>query len=108
MQKSRDWFEDVLEARPRIIEPGPVPTIGAFLSGEAKWFWAYCERIGCGHAAPIALAPFAIRWGLEASTDLIRARLRCSRCGRKGGVAIKRPSWNARGFAVWPGPCAHR
>jgi hypothetical protein len=102
MQKSRDWIEDVLDPRPRIIEPGPVPTIGEFLGTDAKWCWAYCERIGCGHSAPIALAPFAIRWGMGASTDLIRERLRCSKCGRKGGVAIKRPSWNWRGYAVWP------
>jgi hypothetical protein len=102
MQKSRDWIEDIVEPRPRNIEPGPVPTIGAFLSGDTKWFWAYCERMGCGHVAPIALAPFAIRWGMEASTDLIRARLRCSACGKRGGVAIKRPSWSAKGHSTWP------
>ena len=48
------------------------------------------------------MAPFAIRWGMDASTDLIRERLRCSKCGRKGGVSIKVPSWNWRGYAVWP------
>lgn len=79
-----------------------MPTIGALLRTDLKWMFAYCERIGCGHSMPIALAPFAIRWGMGASTDLIRERLRCSKCGRKGGVAIKRPSWNSRGYAVWP------
>jgi hypothetical protein len=64
--------------------------------------FAYCERIGCGHSMPLAQALFAIRWGMDASTDLIRKRLRCSKCGRKGGVALKRPSWNARGYVKWP------
>jgi len=102
MQKSRDWIEDVRTPRPRIFEAGPVPTIGEILRGETKWFWAYCERMGCGHSAPIALAPFAIRWGLDASSDLIRNRLRCSLCGNKGGVALKRPSWAMPGWQPWP------
>lgn len=102
MQKSRDWIEDVLKPKPPILEPGPVPTIGGMLRTDLKWMWSYCERIGCGHSAPIALAPFAIRWGMHASTDLIRERLRCSKCGCKGGVSLKRPSWNARGYAKWP------
>jgi hypothetical protein len=106
MQKSRDWFENVREARPRQIEPGPVPSIGAMLqsSSSPKWCWAYCERINCGHSSPIAFATFAIRWGMAASTDLIRERLKCSKCGKKGGVALKHPSWGGlqQGWAPWP------
>ena len=94
MLKSRDWSERIREPRPRVIDPGPVPTIGESLCTDAKWWWAYCERIGCGHVAPIALAPFAIRWGMDASTDLIRQRLRCTKCGRKGGISIKRVGWD--------------
>ncbi len=101
MQKTVEWFGSIHERRPRIIEPGPVPTIGDFLRTDLKWMFAYCERMGCGHSMPIALAPYAIRWGMEASTDLIRERLRCLKCGAKG-VALKRPSWNARGYSVWP------
>jgi hypothetical protein len=35
---------------------------------------------------------------------LIRERLRCSKCGKKGGVAIKRPSWSGmdQGWQGWP------
>jgi hypothetical protein len=104
MQKSRDWIEEIREPRPRQFEPGPVPTIGEFLSGETKWFWAHCQRINCAHYAPVALAPFAIRWGLHASTDLLRERLKCSKCGKKGEVALTRPSWNGtqQGWAGWP------
>ena len=101
MQKSRDWFSRDHERKPRIIEPGPVPTIGDLLETDLKWMHAYCERIGCGHSAPIALAPFPIRWGMDASADLFRERMRCSRCGKRG-VSLKRPSWNWRGYAVWP------
>src|SRR5262245_42326224 len=101
MLKSKEWWSTSTKIHERIIEPGPIPTIGQLLSTDLKWMWAYCQRIGCGHAVPIALAPCAIRWGWDASTDLIRERLRCSSCGAKG-VALKRPSWNARGYAVWP------
>jgi hypothetical protein len=36
-----------------------------------------------------------IRWGMDASSDRLRASARCSRCGRKGAV-IQRPSWSVR------------
>lgn len=102
MQKSKEWWSTSTKTHERIIEPGPVPTIGQLLTTDLKWMFSYCEHIGCGHSAPIALAPLAIRWGMDASTDVIRERLRCSKCGKKG-VALKRPSWNWRGYAVWPG-----
>jgi hypothetical protein len=57
MQKTVEWFGSIHERRPPIIEPGLVPTIGALLSTDLKWMFAYCERIGCGHSMPIALAP---------------------------------------------------
>lgn len=76
-------MEDQLDPRPRIIEPGPVPTIGELLSTDLKRMWSYCERIGCGHSAPIALAPFAIRWRLHVSTDLIRDGCAVQSVGRK-------------------------
>ena len=103
MQKSKEWWSSSTKTHQRIIEPGPIPTIGALLCTDLKWMHCYCEHIGCGYTAPVALAPFAIRWGMDASTDLIRERLRCSKCSRKG-VSLKRPSWNWRGYAVWPAP----
>lgn len=60
------------------------------------WMWAYCVRMVegalCNHSAPIAIAPWRIRFGGEASSDLIRQNLRCSKCGGKGGL-IYHPSW---------------
>lgn len=32
MQKSRDWIEDIVDPRPRLIEPGPMPT-GRYWAG---------------------------------------------------------------------------
>jgi hypothetical protein len=49
-------------------------------------------RIPCQHRAPVALAPFVIRWGANASSDVLRGRLRCSICGHRGAT-IQRPSW---------------
>jgi putative SOS response-associated peptidase YedK len=71
---------------------GPVPTIGALLTQAGpNWVWAYCG-VGCNHHSALALAPLAIRWGLNTSSDRLRAALRCSRCGQKGGT-IRLPSW---------------
>ena len=102
MQKSRDWYSSDRE-RPRrnIIEPGPVPTLGQLQTGEVKWVWAYCERMGCSHVAPVALAPYVIRWGPDASSDVLRERLKCAKCGRKGAT-LKHPSWYEWGWQPWP------
>jgi len=41
--------------------------------------------------------PVDIRWGPEASSNMLRSSARCGRCGRKG-VTLQHPSW--RGSAV--------
>lgn len=80
---------------------GPVPTL-AELRQQAPWVWAQCWRYGCGHARPIALAPYIIRWGADASSNLLRTKLRCGRCTSLG-CAIQLPSHNAVGeVAGWP------
>jgi hypothetical protein len=83
----------------------PAETTLADLQKQAGWVWVCCEAMGCGHRAPVAIAPFAIRWGLDASSDLIRQRLRCSKCGRLG-VTIQTSSWagNAIGALPFPTP----
>jgi hypothetical protein len=40
----------------------------------------------------LALAPFVIRWGAEASSNVMRERLRCAVCGHLGAV-LQHPSW---------------
>src|SRR4051812_20321739 len=49
--------------------PGPVPTLGELQSRYSTWVWGEGLRPGgepCQHKAPVALAPFVIRWGPEA------------------------------------------
>jgi putative SOS response-associated peptidase YedK len=70
-----------------------LPTFSVCLSAsEAKWTWVYCPVRNCGHKAAVAFAPFAIRWGMQASTSQIRRCFRCSRCGNLGAL-IYSPSW---------------
>src|SRR5260370_37048385 len=70
-------------------EPGPVPTLGQ-LRRETCWLWLYCRT--CGRGVPAALAPFIIRWGADASSDILRRNARCGDCGAKG-VTLMHPGW---------------
>jgi len=56
------------------------------------------------HKVPIAIAPFVTRWGPDASSDLLRERFRCSKCGHRG-ADLSAPSWidNEVGWAPFPG-----
>ena len=45
--------------------------------------WVHCANWKCQHKTPMALAPAIIRWGADASSDVLRQRVRCSKCGRK-------------------------
>jgi hypothetical protein len=54
--------------------------------------WLHCTKIGCTHYAPAAMAPFVIRWGADTSSDVLRQRARCTRCGHKGAVT-QRPGY---------------
>jgi hypothetical protein len=78
--------------------PGPVPTLGELQTGSTKWVWAICNgldesgRVACLHRAPLALAPFVLRWGTEASSNVMRQRLRCAVCGHRAAV-LQHPSW---------------
>jgi hypothetical protein len=49
---------------------------------------APCKR--CRGIVP--LAPLIIRWGPEASSDIMRNSARCARCGSKG-ASLTHPSW---------------
>jgi hypothetical protein len=81
----------------------PRPTLGQ-LRKQSCWVWLYCEEIGCHHSAPMALAPAIIRWGSDASSDVLRQRTRCSKCGHKGGVKIQGPSWAGEHVGLTPFP----
>jgi len=71
------------------------PGLGLDLGGRAMPY--------CGHRAPMALAPLVIRWGPHASSDLIRQRAVCTKCGHVGAT-LQHPCWagNQIGFEPFP------
>jgi hypothetical protein len=97
-QRRRNW-----------TPPGPVPTLGELQAGSGKWMWAICNgtdtsgRIPCQHRAPLALAPFVIRWGANAPSDVMRERLRCALCGHRDAT-LQRPSWMGNEIGEQPFP----
>lgn len=79
-------------------------TLGELQQGGAGgWVRAYCNRIGCGRSRPIAIAFAVIRWGADASSDVLRRNLRCDRCGHRGAT-LMHPSWAAheQGWEPFP------
>ena len=90
------------KSRPYSDPPRPALTL-AELRKNSCWVWAYCLKSGCPGHAPIAIAPFIIRWGPNASSDLIRGSFRCAKCGAKGST-LRHPSYLGAdvGFASFP------
>jgi hypothetical protein len=50
-----------------------------------------------------ALALFVSRWGADASSNVLRERARCTRCGRRG-ADLQHASWgnSVIGYAPFP------
>jgi hypothetical protein len=61
-----------------------IRTIGDL--GERDQLYAYCEV--CRHSRQLDLPELRERYGPELSLKVLRARLRCSRCGARGGQAF--------------------
>ena len=59
----------------------PAPMLEQLRRGH-PWCWVVCER--CLHRRPVAFVPLIIRWGPDASSNLIRRSARCTECGGKG------------------------
>ena len=61
-------------------------------------------RARCLRRRPTALAPWIIRWGPDASSDMLRRSARCTECGGKGAT-IQIPGWGGLQTPVrgWPG-----
>ena len=81
----------------------PPPPPLAQLRKHHCWLWLNCPHRQCLRRAPMALAPLIIRWGPDASSDVLRQRARCSRCGHKGAT-LQMPSWAGSevGLAAFP------
>jgi hypothetical protein len=84
-----DPHDDPAPAQPRMRGAVPVPTLGALLH-QPYWLWLRCDA--CDHRVAAALVPFVIRWGADASSDVLRTHARCSVCGRRGAT-LQHPSW---------------
>jgi hypothetical protein len=50
----------------------------------------------------MALAPFVIRHGPDASSDVLRQRRRCTKCGRKGATLMHPSAVASNEFQVFP------
>jgi hypothetical protein len=80
--------------------PRPTTTLGD-LHRATPWLWLNCER--CQHHAPLACAVAVIRWGHDASSDVLRKPARCTRCGHKGATLQDPGSAGANvGFMPFP------
>ena len=79
------------------------PCTLAEMRKSAPWLWVYCARYN--HGTPMTLAQFIIRWGPEASSDLLRKNARCIKCGHKGAT-LSHPGWGGSqtGFLPFPVP----
>lgn len=76
---------DVGSCRPIKSAPGPIPTLGQLVASEPRWLWLRCTNYtACHHQPAIPLVPLIIRWGADASSDVLRGCALCSRCGNKG------------------------
>jgi hypothetical protein len=76
-----------------------VPTLGQ-IHRPPGWLWLHCTRYVplCQHRAPMAIAPFVIRWGPDASSDMLRRyalhRVRAQgRDAARSGMGVLRRRW---------------
>jgi len=78
----------------------PIATL-TDLRRVTPWLWVYCER--CQHRSPAAIVPLMIRWGADASSDMLRQSARCTQCGGRGAT-IQLPGWGGQQMPVpeWP------
>ncbi len=98
-----DPHDDPPPKRTERAAPGPVPTL-AELTRHGDWVWLNCASRSCHHSAPLRLAVAVAKWGPGASSDVLRRKARCSKCGDKG-VSLALPSHvdSLTGTAPFPG-----
>jgi hypothetical protein len=85
---------------PAMKTPHATTTLGD-LHRATPWLWLNCEH--CQHYAPLACAVAVIRWGAGTSSDVLRQRARCTRCGHKG-ASIQHPGWGGAHVGFLPFP----
>jgi hypothetical protein len=102
MRGRREPHDDPAPVQPRMRGAVPVPTLGELLH-QPYWLWLRCNA--CGHCVAVALVPFVIRWGADASSDVLRTHARCTVCGRRG-ASLQHPSWADESVGWEPFPVA--
>jgi hypothetical protein len=95
------WTQRVRLASNRREKTARATTTLGDLHRATPWLWLNCEH--CQHHAPLACAVAVIRWGAGASSDLLRERARCTRCGHKGAT-IQHPGWGGADIGFLPFP----
>jgi hypothetical protein len=84
-------------------------TLGDLQRDSSKCLWAICNgveesgRVACLHRAPLASAPYFIRWGADASSNVMRERLRCAVGGHRGAT-LQHPGWMGNNVGDQPFP----
>jgi hypothetical protein len=70
---------------------------------STPWLWVHCANSRCLRTVPMALTPLIIRWGPNASSDVLRRAGRCTRCGHRW-VTLQIPGWAGAHVGVAPFP----
>jgi hypothetical protein len=61
------------------------------------------QLLRCQHHAPLACAVAVIRWGRDASSDVLRQRAQCADCGHKG-TTLQHPGSGGTDIGFLPFP----
>jgi hypothetical protein len=69
------------------------------LDRATPWLWLHCEK--CQHYAPLACAVPVVRWGADASSDVLRERALHRLRGAKGAT-IQHPGWAGEHIGFLP------
>lgn len=82
------------------------PTLGQMREGHC-WLWVQCADWRCLHKVAMPLAPWIIRWGSDASSDVLRQCAKCGKCGHKRAT-LEHPSWGGSDVGFVPFPVDRR
>ena len=74
--------------------PEPLPTLAELIADHCRygnWLPVHCFGKGCGRNFPVALVPLLIRWGGDATIEMLNRYSRCAACcARAGEVHIRK------------------
>ncbi len=70
-----------------------------------NWVWMHCCNPACGHYRAMALAPIAIKLGLDIPFDRVQELARCAECGTLGAHTTG-PSFGGMGVGWMQFPAA--